>query len=149
MEHFQLLLIRKDQAYPEDLVQQIAEVDWAAGSFLANRIRQGDLAPTDSILVVTTSTGRLAGFVGLTERDIVDGLVGPFLSTLYVVPEQRGQGLSRYLIEQVLQLAIKQACKELYTVTQQVGLYEPYHFQQVDEVFDRLGRPMRLLKRDL
>ena len=86
METETLHYIRPHSDYPEYLVDQIAAVDWRAGEHLANRIRQHDLDTNDVVVVMADDNNKLVGFVGLTERDIVDDVdFGSFLSTMYIV----------------------------------------------------------------
>lgn len=142
--------IRSHSDYSEHLVEQIAAVEWRAGEHLANRIRYHDLDVKDVVIIIADNDDKLIGFVGLTERDIVDNVdVGPFLSTIYVVPAHRGKGHSLQLIKRVLEIAKKQGRDNLYIVTQLVGLYEHYDFKQISETTDRFGRPMRVLIRSI
>lgn len=142
--------IRPHSDYPEYLVDQIAAVDWRAGEHLANRIRQHDLDTNDVVVVMADDNNKLVGFVGLTERDIVDDVdFGSFLSTMYIVPEHRGKGFSFQLTSCILEIAKKQGRDKLYIVTQQEGLYEHHDFQQISEATDRFGRPMRVLMREI
>lgn len=142
--------LTKDTDKSTDLIAAIGAIDWGAGQFLANRLLSDDLDQNDVVIVLTTSAGYLMGFVALLKHDIADiSYEGPYLSTLYVVPSYRSQGLSRYLIALVEEAAQERSYHEIYTMTKHQGLYEKYGFTFLEDIKDQFGRDMRLLRKYL
>lgn len=82
--------------------------------------------------VVESSTGALVGFTQyqLMHRSLGGGKV-VYLSDLYVMPEQRGQGLARQLIDHVFEFANSQGYSNVRWLTQESNytarqLYDSY-----------------------
>ncbi|MFV8116488.1 GNAT family N-acetyltransferase [Streptococcus pluranimalium] len=142
--------LTKDTDKPTDLIAAIGAIDWGAGQFLVKRLLSGDLDQNDVVIVLTTSNGDLMGFVALLKHDIADlSYEGPYLSTLYVVPSYRSQGLSRQLITLVEEAAQVRDYHEIYTITRHQGLYEKYGFTFLEDIKDQFGRDMRVLRKSL
>ncbi|WP_159720783.1 GNAT family N-acetyltransferase [Streptococcus halichoeri] len=132
---------------PQAILTQIRDVEWKAGAYLYQQIIEGELAATDYVITLTDAEQTLIGFASLLQEDIIEKPdFGPFLSTVYVAPSHRGQDLSRFLVEAILEAAKASGFTEIYTITAHQGLYEKSGFHFVREVTDRFGRSMRLLQ---
>ncbi|MBA2795607.1 GNAT family N-acetyltransferase [Streptococcus porcinus] len=144
--------INPTEDYPQFLIELIQSIEWKAGPHLAQRVKDNNLASYDEIIVLTTLDDQLIGFGAYLETDILDKAdypFGPFVSTIYVTPKYRGQGISYQLINNLLQVAKKNKREQLYVVTEHTGLYEKNGFIFQGFVTDIFNRKMRLLKKDL
>lgn len=128
----------------------MAAVEWKAGAYLAKRLETGQLDALDQVIIMTDSQDNLMGFSALVQEDIVEKpSYGPFLSTVYVALDYRGQGLSLELVDRITELAREKGVKNLYTITAHKGLYEKNQFIFEGPVQDKFGRDMRLLVKHL
>lgn len=142
--------IKADSDYPENIVNQINSVDWKAGAYLANKITQRKLHPSDVIFAITTESDELIGFAGFTQKDIIkNDKYGPFLSTMYINPKFRNNGYALQLVNLILTEANKQGFDKINIITQLRGLYEKAGFSEIDTIKDIYGRDMRVLYKDL
>ncbi|AMB96037.1 GNAT family N-acetyltransferase [Aerococcus urinae] len=128
----------------------LADVDWKAADYLANKLKNKRLKNTEMIYFCRYQTGQLIGFAALFLEDIISNAdFGPFLSTVYVNPPYRKQGFSYQLVNEIELVAKNIGYTKLYTITQHVGLYEKmnYHFFRQD--VDDMGRTVRVLEKNL
>ncbi|WP_218654904.1 GNAT family N-acetyltransferase [Streptococcus dysgalactiae] len=142
--------LSRDSHKPEFLLEAMAAVEWKAGAYLAKRLETGQLDALDQVIIMTDSQDNLMGFAALVQEDIVEKpSYGPFLSTVYVASDYRGQGLSLELVDRITELAREKGVKNLYTITAHKGLYEKNQFIFEGPVQDKFGRDMRLLLKHL
>ncbi|WP_341779134.1 GNAT family N-acetyltransferase [Levilactobacillus sp. HBUAS70063] len=129
--------------------EQIGAITWPAGAALAKRMRTATWQPWERV-VYATDGGALAGFCALLATDIVpDTPYSPFVSSVYVNPTYRGQGLSLKLVQHAENTARAAKIDGLYIVTRHVGLYEHLDYELVDRRADRFGRLNRILYKSL
>lgn len=75
--------------------------------------------------------------------------IGPWLAGLYVVPEARGQGCARRLVEAVEDAARATGAKQLFLYTDDAQpLYEKLGWASFHETVDH-GRPVTVMQRTL
>jgi len=73
-------------------------------------------APDQACLVAMSGDGKLAGFVEVSQRNIVDGCDGSpvgYIEGLYVRSELRGQGVGRALVERAIEWFRQAGCREV------------------------------------
>lgn len=120
-------IINKENEFPANLLEQMAAIEWKAGAYLAKRIKDKKLATSDRIVVLVDDSNHLLGFASLLKQDIlVAPELSPFLSTVFVTSEHRGEHLSQVLVNSVITIAKEMGYNQLYTVTSHIGLYEKY-----------------------
>lgn len=87
-------------------------VEWKAGAYLAKRLETGQLDALEQVIVMTDNQDNLMEFAALVQEDIVEKPShGPFLITVYVAPDYRGQGLSLELVDRITELAREKALR--------------------------------------
>ncbi|MFM7204030.1 MAG: GNAT family N-acetyltransferase [Myxococcota bacterium] len=114
--------------------------DWSAQQCLDELLSHSGRAVLPTTLVVVGDDGDLWGSASLIEEDIPElrDLPGPWLASVFVLPERRGHGAGRLLIEGVMRLAQRLGFERLHLFTEdKVALYEklgwrvlelrPYH----------------------
>lgn len=125
--------------------EQIGAIDWPAGAHLAKRMKTATWQPWERV-VYATDGDKMAGFCALLATDIVpDTPYSPFVSSVYVSPDDRGQGISLRLVQQAEAAAQAAGIDGLYIVTRHVGLYEHLDYELVDRREDQFGRLNRIL----
>lgn len=106
--------------------------DWTATQCLGELQSHRGRAVLPTTLVAVTTEGRLLGSASLIEEDIPElrDLPGPWLASVFVLPEARGQGAGRLLIEGILKLAQQLGFVQLHLFTEdKVALYEKLGWQ--------------------
>lgn len=128
---------------------QIGAIDWPAGGHLAQLMQTATWQPWERV-VYATDNGQLVGCCALMAEDIVpDTPYSPFVSTVYVNPDYRGQGISLHLVQQAEAAAQAAGIDSLYIVTRHVGLYEHLDYELIDQRNDQFGRLNRILYKQL
>lgn len=128
---------------------QIGAISWSAGPHLAKVMTTADWQPWERV-VYATDGAQFVGCCALLANDIVPATdYTPFISTVYVDPTYRQQGISLKLVRAAEQAAVVADISGLYIVTQHVGLYEHLDYQLIDRQNDQFGRPCRILYKSL
>lgn len=118
-------------------------------------------AATDKHCLIAEASGVCAemclGFAELSLRNVVDGCLSTpvgYVEGIFVVPEARGRGVSRALIEHAVAWFDRQGCREMATDTlagdtaaqafhRQLGFTETYRIVQFRQTLDDFGRRKR------
>lgn len=125
---------------------QIGAIDWPAGPHLAKRMQTPAVWQPFERVIYAMAGEQLAGFCALLAEDIVpDTPYSPFVSSVYVAPDYRHQGISLRLVQQAERAAQVTDITGLYIVTRHVGLYEHLNYALVDRREDQFGRLNRVL----
>ncbi|MGT2887122.1 GNAT family N-acetyltransferase [Streptococcus didelphis] len=96
--HIESLLLKTDNTLWSQAAQKIAQVEWPAGPALAKRM-ENDSWSQDEAVVYLHDEGKLVGFCSIEHEDIVKEVdYSPFVSSVYVNPDYRGQGLSLRIV---------------------------------------------------
>lgn len=114
-------------------------------------------AAPDKHCLIAEASGVCAGFAELSLRNVVDGCLSSpvgYVEGIFVVPEARGRGVSRALIEHAVAWFDRQGCREMATDTlagdtaaqafhRQMGFTETYRIVQFRQTLDDFGRRKR------
>jgi len=139
------VLIPTSPLWPQ-ATTQIGAIDWPAGPHLAQRMQMPAIWQPFERVIYATVDDQLAGFCALLAEDIVpDTPYSPFVSSVYVAPNYRHQGISLRLVQQAETAAEAADIDGLYIVTRHVGLYEHLDYTLVDRREDQFGRLNRIL----
>ena len=151
-----LYIIRKGDSVPSHLLVAIEAIDWPAGTYVADILRQQSMAPSDYYFILSQDSpdankkDQLVAFAAYVEQDIIaDPAICPCIATVYVEPSFRQRGLSRDLVHLVELHAKAQNQQDLYINTQHQGLYEALGYQQFDCQIDTKGRTIYLYHKTL
>lgn len=133
----------------QSAADQIGAIDWPAGAHLAKQMQTATWQSWERVIYATDGP-KMVGFCALLAEDIVpDTPYTPFVSSVYVNPDYRGQGLSLQLVQRAEVAAQAADTDDLYIVTRHVGLYEHLNYELVDRRDDRFGRRNRILHKTL
>ncbi len=75
-----------------------------------------------------------------TKNNIEECSYEPYLANVYIKEEYRGQGFSKYLIEDAIFYARKNKIDTLYLHSRIENLYERYGFQMIKQVKTKYGK---------
>jgi len=89
-----------------------------------------------------TADGRMAGFA----RAVSDGVAFAYLADVYVMPEDRGQGLGKELVRTMIDRGPGSRFRWTLHTADAHGLYQPFGFGPATEHY--LERPPREVARD-
>ncbi|KFA99856.1 GNAT family N-acetyltransferase [Vibrio sp. ER1A] len=96
-----------------------------------------------------THFGKPVGCYGLVVNDFISRHdLTPWLSSLFVEPEHRGNKLCALMFQHAIDIArsINYPC--LYLTTDHVGLYEKFSWERIENGYDLCGEPSRIYRRD-
>ncbi|MGH2103359.1 GNAT family N-acetyltransferase [Aerococcus urinaeequi] len=128
----------------------LSNVDWGAAKYLAKKIQKDQLKEDEKIIFLIDRKAQLIGFASLLIVDIISNVnYGPFLSTVYVEPIYRGQGVAYQLVNEIEDIAKAADYADLYAITQHTGLYEKMDFEFLFTDTDDMDRPVRVLHKKL
>ena len=68
-------------------------------------------------LIARDATGTALGCASVVTRTLTHGHLGPWLSAVYVVPEQRGRGIASALVERAVEECARLGIGELFLFT--------------------------------
>lgn len=142
------ILMRDD---PEWLAtaETINNAEWKAAKYLAKKMRTGKFTDWEGI-VIAKDEDIIAGFCSFVKKDIVDSInYTPYVAIVYVDPNYRGRKISKELVKISENQLRRIGFQKVYIVTQHVGLYEKWGYDQIDQSTDTFGRPMRVLRKFL
>ena len=94
---------------------------------------------------VMMDDGKIIGSYGIVEHDFMaDRDFYPWLCSVYVNPEKRGQQLGKQLVEHCVKEAAKLGLKRLYLHTDHVGYYEKYGWHYAGDFPKENGKITRV-----
>lgn len=145
----EIKILKPEDQFWQTAAKLMAQVSWPAGKYLSKQMQTKKFQPFECVIVLMDGD-KLAGFAALLAEDIVDNTgLTPFISTVFVDEQYRGQGLSKILVKTAEEQAQKAGFKTVYIVTQHVGLYEKSGYEQFSKGVDKFDRPMRMLKKKI
>lgn len=132
-------------------LDEIRKSDWRAAEFLVQLIAENRVEATlgkETKLFILADGDKAAAFLTLSEKDCVDDpTLYPWIGFVYTYPEYRGNRYSGLLIEHAADEACRQNEKVLYICTDEIGLYEKYGFEYVENRADVWGGEGSLYRR--
>lgn len=85
------------------------------------------------------------GVVALWENDLESRRdIRPYMATLYVIPEERGKGIGKKLMEAAIQKAKELGEKRIYLITNIDNLYEKFGWKLLSKEKTRHGNEVNL-----
>ena len=134
-------------------LNEIRKSDWRAASFLVHLINENKIEKTlgkDTKLYILTDNDKAVAFVTLSEKDCLDAPdLSPWIGFVYTYPEYRGNRYSGLLVEYAVKEAKRCGKENVYICTGEIGLYEKYGFEYVENRIDVWGEDSRLYARKI
>ncbi|MBR1824742.1 MAG: GNAT family N-acetyltransferase [Ruminococcus sp.] len=105
---------------------------WSAGKVLAEKMRSGDFKGLERVFMAYEDR-KPVGFCTFTERDCLSPkyLYKPFIGSVFVAKEYRGQRISEQMIETVRHYARINGYGRVYVMSGEKGLYEKFGFTKI------------------
>ena len=132
-------------------IDEIRKSDWRAAAFLAELINENKIDETlgaDTKLYILADGDKAVAFLTLSEKDCVDDpTLTPWIGFVYTYPEYRGNRYSGLLIKYAVEKARNCGSNKVYICTDEVGLYEKYGFEYIENRADVWGGESRLYRR--
>ncbi|MDO4670365.1 MAG: GNAT family N-acetyltransferase [Aerococcus sp.] len=133
--------------------KKIGAVEWPAGGAIQKLMEQENWEDWERIIYVTdneTPNQTLVAFGAFLRQDpLMKTEYTPFVSSVYVNPDYRKQGISLQVVKTIEHTALELGFSPVYILTRHVGLYEKRGYVQVGEDMDRFQRQIRILKKSL
>jgi N-acetylglutamate synthase-like GNAT family acetyltransferase len=139
------VLKKKDSRWLS-VAEEINRADWKAAKYLAKKMRDYEFNEWEGIVIAETND-QIVGFCSFVHKDIVDLSYSPYIATVYVSPDFRGNGISKELVKVAEQQLLEVGFQRSYIVTQHRGLYEKWGYSQIELAKDIFGRTMRVLEK--
>ncbi len=134
-------------------IDEIRKSDWRAAAFLVELITENkieEMLGADTKLYILADGEKAAAFVTLSEKDCLDDpMLTPWIGFVYTYPEYRGNRYSGLLIEHAVKEARKCGKDKIYICTGEVGLYEKYGFEYIENRVDVWGEDSRLYVKNI
>ena len=133
-------------------IDEIRKSDWKAAKFLADLLEQNkfhNVLGNGSLFIMVDSES-IVSFCTLTQRDCIkDDALFPWIGFVFTVPEYRGNRYSGLLIEHAVVEARNCGMDKIYVCTGEIGLYEKYGFEYIENRVDVWGEDSRLYVRNI
>ncbi|MEG2254543.1 MAG: GNAT family N-acetyltransferase [Vagococcus sp.] len=114
------------------IADQISQVSWRAGEFLADKMYLNDFNDWEKVIVGKNSKGKLTSFCVVSKKDgLIDEFISPFIAYVFVEEAYRGKRLSENLLKVAEGYLRSQNFKTVYIVSGEVGLYEKYGYKKI------------------
>ena len=135
----------------EHWLNEIAEIDWGAGQYLAYLLKENklfDLVGENSRVLMLTEGEILISFCTLAKFDDVQPTdLTPWIGFLYTFPEYRGKRLAGELLTFAEKLAKQDGATDVYISTNHIGLYEKYGYEFFTEAKDVENEDTRIYQK--
>lgn len=132
-----------------DVAKDIAEKDWEAAKYLSKQMLEGRMTGWESVIVAYEKE-HLVGFCSIVKEDITEGLsYTPYIATVYVDPNYRGEKNSDVLIKKGEYQLKKIGFKNVFILSQLENFYEKKGYEKIDSAPDIFGRELTIFQKSL
>ena len=134
-------------------LQALQQVDWSAARFLVSLLEEDrffTMLGGQGELLLLMDGEELVSFCTMTGQDSVrDESLVPWIGFVHTAPQHRGHRYAGLVLERAQQLAKAQGYDKIYIATDEVGLYEKYGFQYLEDRIDYWGSLQQVLSKNL
>lgn len=117
----------------ESVANYADECSWSAGKNIARRMRAYNFSEWERV-IIALSDNQIAGYCTVIKTDCIpDVPYTPYISSMFVGEQFRGNRLSEKLINFALVYLRNVGFESAYLVSDHVNLYEKYGFVKIDE----------------
>ncbi len=122
---------------------------WVAGPHLAGMLRENRFTGWETVFAAVAGV-RIIGFCTFLATDYYpENRYSPWISTLFVDPDFRGQRIAGQLIAQAMDYAQSCGFSAVYIPSDMTGFYERYGFRKLDELVSYGGDTDSIFARDV
>lgn len=99
---------------------------------------------------VLEKSDEIIGCIGLITNDFISRMdLYPWICSLYIEPQYRGNGYSKQLIQKAVEDASKAGFKNVYLCTDHIGYYEKLGFEYLAQGYHPWGESSRIYRMEL
>ena len=122
---------------------------WIAGKHLAEMLRNNSFRKWESVFAAFHDN-EIIGFCTFLETDYYpENRYSPWISTVFVDENYRGNRLSQKMIEAVIEYARGQGFRTVYIPSDMTGFYEKYGFEKIDTLINYGGDTDKIFARNI
>jgi len=126
------------------LIEFVQKSSWRESPIIAKNWLENNYLDWERIFAAIEN-GNIAGHCSLNEKDsIPDVEYTPYIQSVFVNEQFRGDGLSEKLILHAMSYAKTLGFKKVYIVSDHKNFYEKYGFKKIDEKNDYRGEPQSI-----
>lgn len=130
----------EDPLWPK-LIHYARSCSWSAGIHLAKQMTAGAFTGWQRVFAARCGD-QIAGYCTFSETDCLKNApYRPYIGFVFVGEPYRGRRVSQKMIQTALDYAAQLGFKQVYLVSDHVGLYEKYGFVKIDARLDVWGNP--------
>ncbi len=150
MEAIELQKVDKDTPLADDLLNFVKNFSWLeVKEHTARVLKNWEFEEWETPFVATIN-GKIVGMVTIMKSDYYPlPEIFPWISTLFVSEEYRGNRISGELIELVNKYAQEIGFYKTYIPTKYIGLYEKYGYRYVKDIVNYGNEIDRLYVKEL
>ena len=131
--------VEKDNILWEKVIAYADSCSWVAGKHLAGMMREDIFKDWESVFAAVQKD-EVVGFCTLLETDYYpENRYSPWISSIFVDENYRGNRVSQQMIEKVIDYAREQGFSTVYIPSDMIGFYEKYGFNKIDELVNYGG----------
>ena len=136
----EIISIKKNQLYWEELINFSKNCPWNPGKNLATRMENNAFKEGEQIFAAVENE-RVAGFCVFEEEGYIPPEYDyhPFINLVFVDEAYRGKRVSEKLIDEVLNYAKGLGLNKVYLKSEHRGLYEKYGFKKIADFSPIIG----------
>ncbi|MBQ8201936.1 MAG: GNAT family N-acetyltransferase [Clostridia bacterium] len=131
------------------LVDYAANCSWLAGPHVADMLREHRFAGWESIFAAVKGED-IVGYCTFLQTDYYpENRYWPWISSIFVGEQHRGQGVCGHLIHAAIEYARTCGFTTVYIPSGMLGFYERYGFHKIDELTNYGGDTDSIFARDV
>ncbi|HIV80723.1 MAG TPA: GNAT family N-acetyltransferase [Candidatus Avanaerovorax faecigallinarum] len=125
------------------------ECSWAAGKHVAQLLRENRFGDGEAFFAAVEG-GRILGYCTLLKEDYFsENRYTPWISSVFVTEEARGDKISFQMVETAVSYARSRGFREVYIPSETKGLYEKCGFREIDAMANLAGDMCVIYEREI
>ena len=142
--------VEKGTPLADQLIDFVAHFSWEeVKEHTLKSLRQWDFSDWETMMVAIAD-GKIVGMASLLKTDYYPlPEIYPWVSSLFVSEEYRGQRISQMLVDYANAYALSLGFVRTYIPSEHVGLYEKYGYTYIKDIVNYGGGTDRLYVKEL
>ena len=144
-----VLRVTPDTPLWNTLTDYAEHCSWLAGPHVAGILRDNHFTDWEAVFAAMQE-GKIIGYCTFLKTDYYpENRYWPWISSMFVGEDYRGQGVCGMLIGAAVEYARSCSFKTVYIPSDMVGFYERYGFRKIDELINYGGDADNVFARDI
>lgn len=144
-----VLRVTPDTPLWNALTDYAEHCSWLAGPHVAGMLRDNRFTDWEAVFAAMQE-GKIIGYCTFLKTDYYpENRYWPWISSMFVGEDYRGQGVCGMLIGAAVEYARSCSFKTVYIPSDMVGFYERYGFRKIDELINYGGDADNVFARDI